>query len=666
MTGRRQALRPCLAVSPQHKVLRMQTILVTGGAGFIGSAVIRLLLAETGATVVNLDKLTYAANPAALADAERNPRYRFEQADIVDGGALREILAKHRPDAVMHLAAETHVDRSIDGPGRIHPQQHRRHLHAAGGGAGPTTPGFPPSRPAHSASIISRPTRCSARWAPRVPFCETTPYSPNSPYSASKASSDHLVRAWHATYGLPVVLSNCSNNYGPWQFPEKLIPLMIAKALAHERLPVYGQGDQVRDWLHVEDHARALHLILTRGRLAKAIMLAAMRSGPISMSFTASAISSTDWKAVAPHRGARSSPMSPTGPAMTSAMRWIRQDRRRTRLATARDVRKRACPDGRLVSRPSRLVAEYRALSRRPAGPREGGGIDEGDHPGRRRRHAALSADAGGEQAAPLPVYDKPMIYYPLSTLMLAGIRDILIITTPADHASFVDLLGDGENWGIKLSYAVQPKPEGLAQAFIIGRDFIGDDSVSLVLGDNIFHGAGLTALLQAAAARPSGGTVFGYRVRDPERFGVVEFDAERKALSVEEKPSVPRSDWAITGLYFFDKDVVEIAAKVEPSPRGELEIIDVIDAYLKRGDLYVEQLGRGYSWLDTGTVESLLDASLFVRVIEDRQSVKIACVEEVAWVQGFIDDDALRALAVPLRKSGYGNYLLHLLEHRA
>jgi glucose-1-phosphate thymidylyltransferase len=264
-----------------------------------------------------------------------------------------------------------------------------------------------------------------------------------------------------------------------------------------------------------------------------------------------------------------------------------------------------------------------------------------------------------------LPIYDKPMIYYPLSTLMLAGIREILIITTPEDHRGFVELLGDGSGWGLQLSYAIQPKPEGLAQAFIIGRDFIGRDNVTLILGDNIFHGSGLTAKLQSAASRPSGATVFGYRVRDPERFGVVEFDAAGKAISVEEKPLIPRSDWAITGLYFFDKDVADIAADVKPSSRGELEIIDVIDAYLKRDDLMVERLGRGYSWLDTGTHGSLLDASVFVRVIEERQSVKIACVEEIAWAQGFISDDELRALAVPLRKSGYGDYLLRLLEHR-
>jgi glucose-1-phosphate thymidylyltransferase len=264
-----------------------------------------------------------------------------------------------------------------------------------------------------------------------------------------------------------------------------------------------------------------------------------------------------------------------------------------------------------------------------------------------------------------LPIYDKPMIYYPLSTLMLAGIREILIITTPEDHRGFVELLGDGSGWGLQLSYAIQPKPEGLAQAFIIGRDFIGRDNVTLILGDNIFHGSGLTAKLQSAASRPTGATVFGYRVRDPERFGVVEFDAAGKAISVEEKPLIPRSDWAITGLYFFDKDVADIAADVKPSARGELEIIDVIDAYLKRNDLMVERLGRGYSWLDTGTHGSLLDASVFVRVIEERQSVKIACVEEIAWSQGFISDDELRALAVPLRKSGYGDYLLRLLEHR-
>ena len=261
-----------------------------------------------------------------------------------------------------------------------------------------------------------------------------------------------------------------------------------------------------------------------------------------------------------------------------------------------------------------------------------------------------------------LPVYDKPMIYYPLSTLMLAGIRDILVITTPEDQEQYQALLGDGSHWGISISFAVQPSPDGLAQAFIIGRAFVGNDPCCLILGDNIFHGHGLTEKLQAAAVRTDGATVFGYYTRDPERYGVVSFDEEGRARSIVEKPQNPESNWAVTGLYFYDNAVLDIARDVRPSARGELEITDVNRIYLERGALRVERLGRGFAWLDTGTHHALMAASEFVRTVEDRQGLKIACVEEVALHMGFIDDEQMRRLAAPLRKSGYGEYLLSLV----
>lgn len=262
-----------------------------------------------------------------------------------------------------------------------------------------------------------------------------------------------------------------------------------------------------------------------------------------------------------------------------------------------------------------------------------------------------------------LPIYDKPMIYYPLSVLMLAGIREILVISTPDDIAGYQRLLGDGSGFGVSLSYAVQPSPDGLAQAFIIGEHFIGQDSVCLVLGDNIFYGQGFSPMLKQAAQRDSGATVFGYQVKDPERFGVVEFDKNRKAVSLEEKPAKPKSNYAVTGLYFYDNDVIDIAKAVKPSDRGELEITSVNQTYLERGDLRVELLGRGFAWLDTGTHESLLEAGLFVETVEKRQGFKIACLEEIAFGNGWLSADDVLKIGKALSKNTYGQYLLSLVK---
>lgn len=264
-----------------------------------------------------------------------------------------------------------------------------------------------------------------------------------------------------------------------------------------------------------------------------------------------------------------------------------------------------------------------------------------------------------------LPVYDKPMIYYPLTTLMLAGIRDILIISTPQDTPRFEALLGDGSRWGLNLQYCVQPSPDGLAQAFILGRDFVGGAPSALVLGDNIFHGHDLQQLLNSATSRETGASVFAYHVHDPERYGVVAFDDKKRALSIEEKPKVPKSNYAVTGLYFYDSQVCDIAANIAPSPRGELEITDVNAEYLRQGRLSVEIMGRGYAWLDTGTHDSLMEAGQFIATLEKRQGLKVACPEEIAWRRGWIDDAQLDKLAVPMLKNGYGQYLKKVLAEQ-
>ncbi len=602
-------------------------IFVTGGAGFIGANFVHDWLAAEREGVLVIDKLTYAGNLDNLSALRGDSRFEFAQVDICDRVALAALLSKHRPRAIVHFAAESHVDRSISGPGEFIRTNINGTFELLEAVRGYYPALDEPARAALRFLHVSTDEVYGSLGESDPAFSETTPYAPNSPYAASKAASDHLVRAYHHTYGLPVLTTNCSNNYGPYQFPEKLIPLMILNALEGKPLPVYGDGANVRDWLYVGDHCAAIRRVLAEGRLGETYNIGGkseMRNLEVVQAAGA------DLRGRHPAHGA-------VVPGQCGLDR-ARAQRRLPRL-DREELRTTARGAGHAMTRKGIILA---------------GGSGTRLYPVTQVISKQL-----------LPIYDKPMVYYPLSTLMLAGIRDILVISTPADTPRFRELLGDGSQWGIRLDYAVQPRPEGLAQAFIIGREFVGADPAALILGDNIFYGHDLVEQLRRANARAKGATVFAYRVNDPERYGVVEFDDGGRAVSIEEKPKAPRSNYAVTGLYFYDNAVLDVAASIRPSARGELEITEVNQRYLDAGALQVEIMGRGMAWLDTGTHESLLQASTFIETIEQRQGLKIACPEEIGYRAGWIDAQAVQRIAEPLKKNGYGQYLLSMLRER-
>ena len=489
-------------------------------------------------------------------------------------------------------------------------------------------------------------------------FTEESPYRPNSPYAASKAASDHLVRAYHHTYGLPTLTTNCSNNYGPYHFPEKLIPLMILTAMRENPCPSTATGSRSGTGSTSRTTARLSSLCSSaavrgdvqrrrpqradepRGRQDH--LRPARRAGPRD------------------RRTSRSSPSLRTGRATTTLCH------RRGKIERELGWR----PEETLETGLEKTVRWYlenrgwceAALSR---GYRESGwaaaeGRREGDRARRGLGYAAVSAHEGGKQAAPARLRQADDLL-PLTTLMLAGIRDILVISTPEDLPRFEDLLGDGSQWGVDFQLRRAAEPEGLAQAFVIGR-FVGSESVSSSSETTSSSG---TASPSSWSGRQAGGgaTVFGYYVRDPGRYGVVEFDGDGTVLSIEEKPESPRSHYAVTGLYFYDNRVLDVAADLAPSARGEFEITDVNVDYLERGELQVELMGRGMAWLDAGTHESLHQSSNFIETIEQRQGLKIGCPEEISYRKGYIDAESLERLAHPMRKNDYGQYLLELLK---
>ena len=641
-------------------------IVVTGGAGFIGSALVRHIIKNTDHEVLNIDNLTYAGNLDSLKNVTSSDRYSFKKINICD--PLDEIFNFYKPDAVMHLAAESHVDRSIEGPSDFINTNINGTFNLLD-----TSKRYYQELPKSKKELfrfhhISTDEVYGDLNNTNDLFTEKTPYSPSSPYSASKASSDHLVRAWGRTYNLPILITNCSNNYGPFHFPEKLIPHIILNALKGSPLPIYGNGLQIRDWLFVDDHAKALLAVLEKGFIGETYNIGGHNEKtnlevveaicdlleelapqkPKSIQNYKDLITfirdrpghdvryAIDATKIKDHLGWVPEETFETG--LRKTVQWYLDNTSWWERVLSGDYQMERMGDGHMTSKYKGIVLA--------------GGSGSRLHP-----------ITIGVSKQLLPVYDKPMIYYPISVLMLAGIKDILIISTPEDMSGYQRLLGDGSHLGICLDYAIQPSPDGLAQAFIIGESFIGDHDVALVLGDNIFYGQHFTEKLNIATARDKGATIFGYHVKDPQRFGVVEFDSQGNVLSIEEKPSVTKSNYAVTGLYFYDNDVVEIAKKITPSLRGELEITDINKAYQTRGDLKVELLGRGFAWLDTGTHDSLLEAGQFVQTVEHRQGLKVACLEEIAFHNGWISQADLILQAKKLKKTSYGEYLSKLAD---
>jgi dTDP-glucose 4,6-dehydratase len=618
----------------------MKTLFVTGGAGFIGSALIRLLIAESDWRIVNIDKLTYAGNLESLADLAGNPRHVFSHTDICDRTALDANCSRPpagRRDPPRRRVARRPLD---PRPGRLHRDQHQVGTYTCSKRQGAHWSALDAAAKAAFRFHHVSTDEVFGSLGDSGLFLETSPYQPNSPYSASKAASDHLVRAWHHTYGLPTVMTNCSNNYGPCQFPEKLIPLMIHNAVSDKPLPIYGKGDNVRDWLYVDDHCPRAAPGLRTGRLVGETYNIGGHNEKTNLEVVDTLCALLDELKPRPTASATASRRSRRRPPRPrQALRHRRrQDPARTGLDAAGELRNRHPQDRAVVSRQPAWVAhvvsgEYRQwldtqLRRPPMIPDY-----PRHHPRRRLRHPPVPATLAVSKQL-LPIYDKPMIYYPLTTLMLAGIRDILIISTPQDTPRFEQLLGDGSAVGLtSLRGAAQPgRPgAGLHHRRRFRRRCIPRPWCWATTSSTATTGHELQLRAASAGSRRAAPRCSPTRCSDPERYGVVEFDAKGRAISLEEKPKAPKSNYAVTGLYFYDNQVVDVARNLKPSPRGELEITDLNRIYLEWAAQRRDH-GPRHAWLDTGTHESLLEASQFIETIEKRQGLKVACPEEIAW----------------------------------
>lgn len=675
-------------------------ILVTGGCGFIGTNFIDYILKETYHSIINLDKITYAGTGKNIEHLgiENDSRYKFFKGDICDKDFLDQLFKEEMPDMVFNFAAESHVDRSIEN-----------------------SDDFVATNVFGAVNLMDASLKYNVKKFIQIStdevygsiregsFSEEDPLKTSSPYSASKAAAESFARSYFDTHKLPVIITRSANNYGPYQFPEKLLSLFITNLIEGKQVPLMwsedNHGDNVRDWLHVKDNCRAIWHIAQYGSIGEAYNIPGNNERTnIEMTHLLLNEFNVGEEMIKriDHRKGHDFRYSIFGKKLEKlnfeykykelnygvrdTVQWYKDNQEWWRpikeikdsFVKSNHTENKASTNPltpKVVNQNTSGSFETPSTNSRQENSEISSNISNQTMPeseGKIKTKGIILAGGSGTRLSPLtkalskqllPIYDKPMVYYPLSTLMLSGIREILIISTPEDIETYKKLLGDGSRIGINLSYIIQNQPRGLADAFILGEEFIGGDNVALVLGDNIFYGNNLQHRLDVAKEKKDGATIFAYEVSHPEKYGIVEFDNYGEAVSIEEKPKNPRSNHAVVGLYFYDNSVIEIAKNVKPSARGEIEITDINTEYLRRGKLNVQLFGRGFAWLDTGSFDTLVEASEFVKIVQKRQGLKIGCIEEIAYRKGFIDDIQLRKIAEPMINSGYGKYLLDLLK---
>jgi glucose-1-phosphate thymidylyltransferase len=675
-------------------------ILVTGGSGFIGSNFIDYILKSTNNNIINIDKMTYAAksNNIKHLGIEGNHRYTFYKGDIAEKEFLENIFRNEKPDIICNFAAESHVDRSI--------KDSKDFIQSNIVG---TVNLMDIARKHEIKRFIHISTDEVYGSIKEGSYDEGSKINPSSPYSASKAAAEQIIISYIQTHKFPAIITRSANNYGPYQFPEKLLPLFITNLIDNKQVPLMwseeNPGKNIRDWLYVKDNCRAIWHIAENGEEGAIYNISGENEktniGITHMLLKEFGVGEEVIQRI-DHRKAHDFRYSITNyklknlgfqyeyldliSGLQETIQWYKNNQDWWRpIKEEKEVVIFSSEMGEEVPRTFGYKVINHEIENTEDISKLGNilknenenivhntiGRDQNSQIAGRTKGIIL-AGGKGTRLYPitqvtnkqlLPVYDKPMIYYPLSVLMLANIRDILIISTPEDVDRYRELLKDGSQIGINITYKVQEHPRGLADAFIVGEEFIGNDNVALILGDNLFYGNYLQPKLQEAIENKDGATIFAYKVADPSKYGVVEFDKDRNVISLEEKPEDPKSDYAVVGLYFYDNSVVEISKNIQPSPRGEIEITDINKEYLKRGKLKVQEMRRGFAWLDTGSFSALSEASEFIKIVQNRQGVKIGCIEEIAYRKGYISSEELGEIAKPLKSSGYGKYLLDIIR---